>query len=103
MYMKDTYQASYRPVIYPTNSENLWEETLYPNILPPPLRRATERSKRRRNKDIYEKRKDTTTISRKELSNKCSMCGKSGHNKSSCPTSSTSRQLEQSQTQPIQP
>lgn len=78
MYRKDTYKDCYRPIIYPTNGENIWEYTTYPNILPPPSRRAPERPKRRRNKDVYKKRKDTKTVSKKRLSNKCSVCDKSG-------------------------
>ncbi|CAL5200955.1 unnamed protein product [Lathyrus oleraceus] len=86
MYRKETYLACYIPIIYPTNGQNLWEETSYPNILPPPSRRAQGRPKIRRNSDVDEKRKDTTTISRQGLPNKCSLCSKSGHNKAFCPT-----------------
>ncbi|XP_058760393.1 uncharacterized protein LOC131633723 [Vicia villosa] len=84
-YRKDTYQACYQPLIYPTNGENLWELTPYPDILPPPTRRAPGRPKRRRNKDADEKRNDATHVSRKGLPNKCRVCGMSGHNKASCP------------------
>ncbi|KAI5406812.1 hypothetical protein KIW84_053181 [Lathyrus oleraceus] len=86
MYTMEAYQACYRLIIYLTNGQYLWEETPYSNILPPPSRRAPGRPKRRRNKDADEKRKDTKTISRKGLPNKCSGYGKSGHNKASCPT-----------------
>ncbi|XP_058733836.1 uncharacterized protein LOC131605506 [Vicia villosa] len=85
LYRKDTYQACYQPLIYPTNGENLWELTPYPDILPPPTRRAPGRPKRRRNKDADEKRNDATHVSRKGLPNKCSVCGMSEHNKASCP------------------
>lgn len=71
MYRKETYQDCYRPIIYPTNGENLWEDTPYPNILPPPSRRAPKRHKRIRNKDVDEKRKYTKIVSRKRLPNKC--------------------------------
>ncbi|CAK8563005.1 unnamed protein product [Lathyrus sativus] len=85
-YRKETYQACYKPFIYPTNGEILWELTQYPDILPPHSRRAPERQKRRRNKDADEKRKDSTNFSRNGLPNKCSICGISSYNKSSCPT-----------------
>ncbi|KAI5417570.1 hypothetical protein KIW84_042250 [Lathyrus oleraceus] len=68
------------------------------NILPPPSRRAPVRPKGRRKKDVNEKRKDTTTVSRKWMPNKCSVCGKSGHNKSTCPI--VPSQPAPSQTQP---
>lgn len=57
-----------------------------PNILPPPSRREPVRPNGRRIKDIDEKRKDTTTVSRKWMPNKCSVCGKFGNNKATCPT-----------------
>ncbi|XP_058776171.1 uncharacterized protein LOC131650482 [Vicia villosa] len=85
-FRKETYQACYAPLIYPTNGENLWELTPYPDILPPPSRRAPGRPKKRSNRDADEKRKDSTTVSIKCLPNKCSACGLSGHNKSSCPS-----------------
>ncbi|CAK8566370.1 unnamed protein product [Lathyrus sativus] len=85
MYRKKTYQACYRPIIYSTNGDDLWEETPYLNILPPPSRITLGKPKRKRNKYDDEKTKDTTTISRKWFPNKCSVCGKSGHNKASYP------------------
>ncbi|CAK8573193.1 unnamed protein product [Lathyrus sativus] len=93
-----------------TNGQNLWEDTPSPNILPPSSRRAPGRPKRRRNKDVDEKRKDTTIVSRRGLPNKCLICGKSCHNKASCPTApkktaqsqSAPSQTQPSQTQPSQ-
>ncbi|XP_058725523.1 uncharacterized protein LOC131596801 [Vicia villosa] len=106
-YRKQNYQSCYEPLIYPTNGENLWELTPYPDVLPPPTRRAPGRPKRRRNKDADEKRKDITNVSRKGLPNKCSICGISGHNKSSCPSAprqstTTQTQTSQAQTQTSQ-
>ncbi|XP_058723858.1 uncharacterized protein LOC131595515 [Vicia villosa] len=96
-YRKENYEKCYESLIYPTNGENLWELIPYPNVLPPPTRRAPGRPKKIRNKDADEKRKDITNVSRKGLSNKCSICGISGHNKSSCP--SAPRQSTKTQTQ----
>lgn len=99
IYRKEAYQTCYRPLIYPTNGENLWEETPYCDILPPPSRRAPGRPKRSRNKDADEKRSDSTTVSRKGLPNKCSVCGKSGHNKSSCPNAPRQSQTQSEEAQ----
>ncbi|CAK8576604.1 unnamed protein product [Lathyrus sativus] len=84
-YRKKTYQACCQPFIYATNGENLWELTQHSDIVPPPSKRASGRPKRRRKKDVDEKIKDSTNVSRKGLPNKFSVCGISGHNKSSCP------------------
>ncbi|XP_058776275.1 uncharacterized protein LOC131650589 [Vicia villosa] len=102
---KENYQKCYESLIYPTNGENLWELTPYPDVLPPLTRRAPGRPKKRRNKDADEKRKDITNVSRKGLPNKCSICGISGHNKSSCPSAprqSTTTQTQTSQAQASQ-
>ncbi|XP_012569048.1 uncharacterized protein [Cicer arietinum] len=85
-YRRETYAACYRPVIYPTNGQNIWAQTPYPDVLPPPSRRLPGRPKRSRNKDADEKNKDSTMISRKGMSIKCSNCKQAGHNKASCPS-----------------
>ncbi|XP_073219727.1 uncharacterized protein [Cicer arietinum] len=55
-YRRETYAACYRSVIYKTNGQNLWHQTLYPDVLPPPSRRLPGRPKRSRNKDGDEKK-----------------------------------------------
>ncbi|CAK8573969.1 unnamed protein product [Lathyrus sativus] len=103
-YRKEAYQACYQYFIYPTNGKNLWEHTPYPDILPPPSKRAPGRPKRIRNKEADEKRKDAKNVSRNGMPNKFSICGMSGHNKTSCPAkpkqaqTATIVQTDQSQT-----
>lgn len=84
-YRKEAYINCYQPIIFPTNGPNLWEETPYPDILPPPMRRAPGRPKKSRRKDADEKVRDSTQLRRKGMAGKCSRCKQGGHNKSSCP------------------
>ena len=93
--------ACYQPMIYPTNGENLWESTPYPDILPPPVRKMPGRPKRSRNKAADEKKKDPSLVSKRKVQNKCSICKQPGHKKGSCKVVPPTQQ--QSSTQPPAP
>jgi len=107
IFRKEQYVQCYQPIIYPTNGQNLWEETPYPDILPPPVKKMPGRPKKSRNKAADEKRtesqrnRDPSLVSRKGKANKCSICKKSGHKKGSCKEAppATSSQPQQT-TQP---
>jgi hypothetical protein len=57
--------------------------TPYPYILPLPLRRLHGRPKRKRNKDGDEKTKDSSLVSRKGMTGRCSKCKQPGYKKAS--------------------
>jgi len=101
-YRVEKYEACYRPIIYPTNGNNLWVSTPYPNILPPPLRKLPGRPKRKRNKDGDEKARDSSLVSRKGMPARCSKCKQPGHNKASCRGPSTPTATNQTQNAPNQ-
>ncbi|XP_027191068.1 uncharacterized protein [Cicer arietinum] len=105
-YRRETYAACYRPIIYPKNGQNVWAQTPYPYVLPPPSRRLPRRPKRSTNKDGDDKNRDSTMISRKGMSSKCTNCKQPGHNKASCPSqtqeSQTQTEVCQAQTKAVQ-
>lgn len=108
-YKKEAYVRCYEPVTNPTNGENLWESTPYPDILPPPMKKMPGRPKRSRNKGADEKAKkarDPSLVTRKGKGNKCSICKQFGHKKSSCKdklSSSGSAQTTVNQPNPTAP
>lgn len=79
----ETYKRVYAPLIYPTNGQNLWEETGYPPILPPPLRRPTGRPRKQRRKEPDEPKKGAK-LRRSGTTVVCKKCGRTGHNKRTC-------------------
>ena len=79
-YRKEAYAACYQSIIFPTNGSNLWPQTEYQNVLPPPFKRQSGRPKKNRNKEASELSKDTTKMSRKGFPIKCGRCGSTGHN-----------------------
>jgi hypothetical protein len=46
-FRKETYEACYRPLIYPTNGSCVWEVTTYNNLQPPPIRKQPGRPRKR--------------------------------------------------------
>ncbi|GAU46752.1 hypothetical protein TSUD_402780 [Trifolium subterraneum] len=104
IYRKEKYQDVYSSIIYPTSGQNTWDRTNNVDILPPPLRRAPGRPKRSRNKNADENRSETGNCSIKGMTGKCTKCGQSGHNKTTCkgptPTGQTSSSAAQTSNAP---
>lgn len=112
-YRKEAYVSCYEPLIHPTNGQNLWETTPYPDILPPPMRKMPGRPKKSRNKGADEKAKganekakgadekarDPSLVTRKGKANNCSICKQVGHNKRSCKSNVTQAATSQNATQ----
>ena len=46
-FRKETYEACYRPLIYPTNGSGVWEVTTYNDLQPPPIRKQPGRPRKR--------------------------------------------------------
>ncbi|KAF7845481.1 putative transcription factor interactor and regulator CCHC(Zn) family [Senna tora] len=103
-FRKEQYVECYRHIIHPTNGKNMWPSTEYADVLPPDYRRLTGRPKKRRRKDTFEK--DDNANKRKQARRrnkdipdehlpdevtktgqpqKCTLCGKNGHNRRKCP------------------
>ena len=83
-YRKETYEACYHPIIFPVNGSNLWPQTEYKDVLPPPFKRLPRRPKKNRNKEAGEVSKDATKLSRRCFPIKCGRCGSTGQNRSTC-------------------
>ncbi|KAF7841623.1 Sporozoite surface protein 2 [Senna tora] len=103
-FRKEQYVECYRHIIHPTNGKNMWPSTEYADVLPPDYRRLTGRPKKRRRKDTFEKDDDANKRKQARRQNKdipdehlpdevtktgqpqkCTLCGKNGHNRRKCP------------------
>ncbi|KAK7310502.1 hypothetical protein RJT34_08056 [Clitoria ternatea] len=84
IYRKQAYGNCYNPIIFPTCGKNMWETVQTNPLQPPPFKRQPGRPKKSRRKDPSEK--DDIRMSRKGLKCKCSVCGATGHNKTTCPS-----------------
>ncbi|KAI8568862.1 hypothetical protein RHMOL_Rhmol02G0233400 [Rhododendron molle] len=82
---KDTYMASYEPIIYPINGSEMWPRTGQPPIIPPKCRRQPGRPKKARRKQPEESEDaNATKLKRGNTTTTCSTCGTLGHNKRGC-------------------
>ncbi|RYR25140.1 hypothetical protein Ahy_B02g058787 isoform B [Arachis hypogaea] len=78
------YVACYTPMINPCNGHMMWEQTRYPNVLPPPYKVPIGRPKknRARGEDEVPQRPINSKVG---LQQKYSYCLKLGQNKRGCP------------------
>ncbi|KAH7846727.1 hypothetical protein Vadar_017414 [Vaccinium darrowii] len=81
--LKETYMASYEPIIYPLNGMYMWTPTRVIGPLPPNVKKQAGRPKKLKKRGNDEPR-DSTTLKRRNTTTTCSQCGKLGHNKRSC-------------------
>ncbi|KAH7852996.1 hypothetical protein Vadar_031873 [Vaccinium darrowii] len=82
-FRKETYMASYKPMIYPLNGMDMWTPTGVIGPLPPDVKKQAGRPKKLRKRGNDEPR-ESTTLKRRNTTTTCSQCGKLGHNKRSC-------------------
>ncbi|GAU10051.1 hypothetical protein TSUD_423700, partial [Trifolium subterraneum] len=83
-FRKETYEACYQPIIYPTNGQNLWDKTEFTNLQPPPIKRQPGRPKKKRKKEAHELKKDDGNMKRAYHGIVCGRCKQPGHNKQTC-------------------
>lgn len=91
-YMHECYKTSrfkqvYSHLLEPINGEEFWEDTLETPLLPPKVRVAPGRPKKKRDKksDVPQTREnDPHMLKRTGTSLQCSHCREWGHNQRSC-------------------
>jgi pyruvate/2-oxoglutarate dehydrogenase complex dihydrolipoamide acyltransferase (E2) component len=83
-FRRETYEACYHPIIYPTNGQNLWVKTRFTDLQPPPIKRQPGRPKKKRNKEARELKRDDKQLKRAFHGIVCGRCKQPGHNKSTC-------------------
>jgi hypothetical protein len=83
-FRRETYEACYNPIIYPTNGQNLWVKTRFTDLQPPPIKRQPGRPKKKRNKEAHELKRDDKQLKRAFHGIVCGRCKQPGHNKSTC-------------------
>ncbi|CAJ2645668.1 unnamed protein product [Trifolium pratense] len=83
-FRKETYEACYQPMIYPTNGQNVWVRTRFTDLQPPPIKRQPGRPKKKRNKEADELKKDDGNMKRAFHGIVCGNCKRLGHNKQTC-------------------
>jgi len=80
-----TYEETYNSIIYPCNGQQMWTETEFPDVLPPPKRILPGRPKKKRRLEAWEMNKNGKQITKHGMTKKCSICKEVGHNRKSCP------------------
>ena len=86
-YTKAMFLSCYTHTIEPINSEQFWEETGAAPILPPIVKIAPGRPKKKRDcrNDIKSDNANKTKLVRRNTTLKCSYCGEEKHNARGCP------------------
>jgi len=75
-----TYEETYNSIIYPCNGQQMWTETEFPDVLPPPKRILPGRPKKKRRLEAWEMNKNGKQITKHGMTKKCSICKEVGHN-----------------------
>ncbi|WJX44619.1 hypothetical protein P8452_31569 [Trifolium repens] len=83
-FRRETYEACYHPIIYPTNGQNVWVKTAFTDLQPPLIKRQPGRPKKKRNKEAHELKRDDSQMNMAFHGIVCSRCKLPGHNKSTC-------------------
>ncbi|WOH04134.1 hypothetical protein DCAR_0623542 [Daucus carota subsp. sativus] len=82
-YSRDMYLKVYEHILQPINGAELWESTPYPKPLPPNVKTAPGRPKKRSRKNdipaVY-----PTKLKRENTTLRCGHCKEYGHNKRTC-------------------
>lgn len=86
-YTKAMFLQCYTHTIQPINSEQYWEKTGANPILPPIVKIAPGRPKKKRDSrnDPKQDAPDRTKLVRRNTTLKCAYCGEQKHNSRSCP------------------
>ncbi|WVZ07795.1 hypothetical protein V8G54_021141 [Vigna mungo] len=84
-FLKSTYEQTYASIVYPINSNNMWDLTPYLNVMPPRKKVMPGRPKRKKRLEQWEIIKDSSRMSKGGLCKRCEVCREVGHNRSHCP------------------
>ncbi|XP_058189183.1 uncharacterized protein LOC131306774 [Rhododendron vialii] len=82
-FRKETYMASYEPIIYPLNGAEMWPYTGVIGPLPPDVKKQSGRPKKQRKRAIDEPQSSTKLV-RRNTTTTCAQCGQLRHNKRTC-------------------
>ncbi|XP_028070557.1 uncharacterized protein LOC114273018 [Camellia sinensis] len=82
-YKKETYLASYKPMIYPINGSEMWPKSVLPGLLPPKVKEQPGRPRKLRKMQANEP-KNPYKMHRGNTTTTCSLCSKLGQNKRGC-------------------
>ncbi|KAI8572143.1 hypothetical protein RHMOL_Rhmol01G0175700 [Rhododendron molle] len=82
-FTKQTYMASYEPIIYPMNGADMWPNTGVIGPLPPNVKKQAGRPKKLRKRGLDEPQIGTK-LKRRNTTTTCAQCGMLGHNKRTC-------------------
>ncbi|KAH7837681.1 hypothetical protein Vadar_016626 [Vaccinium darrowii] len=74
--------TTYANVLAPINGRELWPVTENPKLLPPDIKKRAGRPKKVRRREPEEEVPSSTQLSKKGVKMTCSLCEKTGHNKS---------------------
>lgn len=88
-YEREKFIGLYSNLLEPVNGEEFWEATNQQSILPPVIKVAPGRPKKKRDRknDVVETREnDPTMLKRKGTTLSCAWCKEYGHNVRSCKT-----------------
>ncbi|XP_025631361.1 uncharacterized protein [Arachis hypogaea] len=84
-YKKPAYVKCYDSVINPLNGSDLWEETNFDDVMPPPYRKPSHRPVKKRKRGPNEPPDSSQFhLSRRGQIQRCSNCGESGHKRGGC-------------------
>ncbi|VVA41057.1 PREDICTED: LOC18777017 isoform, partial [Prunus dulcis] len=83
------FMRTYKPMVHPMASQDLWAKTNFPPLLPPKYHKQPGRPKKRKVRSAAEplpsSNPEVKHLQRYNLETKCSICNRVGHNKRKCP------------------
>ncbi|XP_057747440.1 uncharacterized protein LOC130966639 [Arachis stenosperma] len=84
-YKRDAYVKCYESVINPVNGPDLWQQTNFDDVMPPPYRKPSHRPVKKRKRGPEESEVTCQThMSRRGQIQRCSKCGGAGHKRGRC-------------------